>query len=140
LAGEVSPFNIRVLTVEPGALRTDNIKVALDNISKITNPISDYTPLRNNGEKMLRDRDGNQPGDPTRAAHVIVDVVCGEGQAANKPWPGILVLGSDAVEDIQHTYTSGLLNINDWKMISNSIDIPTCCKYILHFVIVMMNS
>ena len=67
---------------------------------------------------------GNQPGDATKAAEVIVDIVRGEGvgESAKEEWPGQIVLGSDAEKDIREKCERILRNLDRWKEVSASID------------------
>ncbi|KAG1853405.1 hypothetical protein F4604DRAFT_2044488 [Suillus subluteus] len=84
LAVELAPFNIRVLIVEPGAFRTENI--CSNKFDTWTNPIPDYDETRTKAEARHESTPGKQPGDPIQAMKFVVDVVRGEGVAAGREW------------------------------------------------------
>ncbi len=69
LAGEVAPFGIRVLLVEPGPFRTD---FAGRSIVHAT-PLPDYKEAIAATRRYIADADGHQAGDPERAARAILD-------------------------------------------------------------------
>ncbi|EKM58132.1 uncharacterized protein PHACADRAFT_252197 [Phanerochaete carnosa HHB-10118-sp] len=93
LAVELAPFNIRVLITEPGAFRTEN-SFSLPMYED--NRIAEYDAVREEMKKRYARVDGHQPGDPTKAMHVVIDVVHGEGAAEGKDWPLYLPLGLEA--------------------------------------------
>jgi NAD(P)-dependent dehydrogenase (short-subunit alcohol dehydrogenase family) len=115
LAGEVAPLGIRVTIVEPGPFRT---RFAGGSMTWAT-PIDDYagTPAG-----TLRDRfsqqDGIQPGDPVRAAEIIV-VTVHSGDA-----PLRLPLGRAAVERIRERLTTRLAELEDVAKVGLSADFP----------------
>lgn len=68
LKQEVEPFGIKVLLVEPGALRTDFFG---NSVRYAKNEMAEYIPvsdIRKNTKKMH----GSQKGDPQKAAEIIV--------------------------------------------------------------------
>ena len=77
LAKEVAHFNIFVTSIEPGAFRTDwsGRSMRRSNIE-----INDYENSVKNRLDMISDIDGKQPGDPERAAKIIL-------QLSNHPAP-----------------------------------------------------
>src|SRR5258708_23966596 len=86
LANEVAPFGVKVIIVEPGAFRTD-----WQGSSMQLHPVGpDYEETVGAINRSRQENDGTQPGDPARAAKVIMDVV-----GADDP-PRRLLLGSDA--------------------------------------------
>lgn len=64
---------------------------------------------------------GKQKGDPALAAEAIVDVVRGEGSAAGRAWPGMLVLGEDAEVDIKEKCKSVEGILEEWRDITRGI-------------------
>ncbi|MEV5650730.1 oxidoreductase [Nocardia sp. NPDC052254] len=87
LAAEVAPFGVRVVIVEPGAFRTE-----WQGASMTIHPVGpDYAATVGEIHRFRRENNGSQPGDPARAARIIVDVV-----DAGEP-PRRLLLGSDAL-------------------------------------------
>ena len=91
LAAEVAPFGVSVMIVEPGAFRTGfNTAGAIG-----TSPSLDaYREQMDALRTMFADQDGQQPGDPTKAAQAIL------GALAEDQPPLRLVLGDDAVDAI----------------------------------------
>ncbi|HYI56578.1 MAG TPA: oxidoreductase [Microlunatus sp.] len=111
LAAEVDPFGIRVIIVEPGAFRTGfNTSGALGSSS----PLPAYRDQMDALKATFADQDGQQPGDPTKAAAAIVEAV-----ASGRP-PLHLVLGDDAVESINATLTQQQDELAAWESVSRS--------------------
>ncbi|KAI9906784.1 hypothetical protein PsorP6_016165 [Peronosclerospora sorghi] len=100
LRAEVQPFNIDVTIIEPGSFRTAILSKGLV-VPKRSIP--DYVPLLARLRRRLSRINAatplaKQPGDPTKAAHVIVDVLTKTGRCAGKQTlPKRLLLGTDAV-------------------------------------------
>jgi NAD(P)-dependent dehydrogenase (short-subunit alcohol dehydrogenase family) len=113
LAVELAPFNIRVLIVEPGAFRTENIYS--NKFDTWTNPIPDYDETRAETLAKYEAIPGNQPGDPMKAMKFVVDVVRGEGAAAGREWPLYLVLGEDAERDVRNKCMMMLKHLDEWQ-------------------------
>ncbi|KAH7926596.1 NAD(P)-binding protein [Leucogyrophana mollusca] len=123
LSLELSAFNIRVLLVEPGAFRTENI---YGYAFHTDNPIPENDPLRAKGQVIFTSVAGTQPGDPNKAVEVIVDVVRGEGVAAGRDWPLYLVLGKDAERDIRFKIQKVLKHLDDWSDVVRGVDLDEC--------------
>ncbi|KAI0319487.1 hypothetical protein OF83DRAFT_1162935 [Amylostereum chailletii] len=118
-SAELAPFKVKVLLVEPGSLRTDNLKAASSVSAKYrTHQIPAYVPFWAAGQKMSRELDGKQPGDPTKAAAAIVDVVRGEGAASGRPWPLLLALGKDAENGIRNKCQEVTKTVDAWADVS----------------------
>lgn len=113
LRKELAPLGIRVLIVEPGALRTDFSGRSLRG-SRIA--IDDYAETVGPRRKENDRSDGTQRGDPAKAARALLDIV----NAAEMP--ARLLLGSDAVEIVAAELSARLAEIERWTPISNSID------------------
>jgi NAD(P)-dependent dehydrogenase (short-subunit alcohol dehydrogenase family) len=108
LAKEVAPLGIHVTIVEPGAFRTafNGTLVA----SKQS--IDDYSVTSNQMLQWLRHMDGQQPGDPKKAASAMIQVV-------NHPNPPLrLVLGSDSLDAIHSKLAAVATDLATWKDIS----------------------
>jgi NAD(P)-dependent dehydrogenase (short-subunit alcohol dehydrogenase family) len=75
LAQEVAPLGIRVTIVEPGPFRTEFLAGSLALASKI---LPDYDQTAGRTRAGATTRNGNQPGDPGRAAEAIIKVVTSE--------------------------------------------------------------
>ncbi|MFD3520131.1 SDR family NAD(P)-dependent oxidoreductase [Streptomyces sp. NPDC058653] len=84
---EVVPLGIKVTIVEPAAFRTDWGGSSMT----IQEPGPDYASSVGEMHAYRRDHAGKEPGDPARAARVLIDIV-------NNPEPPLrLLLGADAV-------------------------------------------
>ncbi|KAJ5350040.1 Short-chain dehydrogenase/reductase SDR [Penicillium brevicompactum] len=99
LAKELAPFNIRVLVVEPGSLRTNFWSAFVEPEAGMN---GDYagTPLEQ-VLKKFRSNEGAQPGDAVKCAQRILDVVDGTGMGAGKADLLRLPLGVDCYDRFQ---------------------------------------
>jgi NADP-dependent 3-hydroxy acid dehydrogenase YdfG len=84
---EVEPLGIKVMLVEPSGFRTDWAGRSADE-SQLQ--IADYAPTAGVWRSQVRAISGNQPGDPIRGVHAIIQAV-----ESNQP-PHHLLLGKDA--------------------------------------------
>ncbi len=115
LAQEVAPLGIRVTIVEPGPHRTG---FAARQAMKWSDPIDDYEPTAGATREALPGMDGNQPGDPVRAAEAIARAIDVETPPLRFP------LGRAAVEAIRTTLTERLDELDAWQEVSVSSDFP----------------
>jgi len=115
LRKEVGPLGIRVVVVDPGAFRTDFAGRSLEQAKA---DIADYADTAGPRRKENDKTDGTQPGDPARAARVLIKVV--EGETA----PFRILLGSDAVRIVNAELEAQRQEIEDWKELSISTDFP----------------
>ncbi len=104
---EVRPLNIFVTSVQPGAFRTDWSGRSMKK-SKIN--ITDYDEHVSSRINMICEIDGNQPGDPKKAAKIIFDLTRYE-DPPNKLLLGAGVLSAyreklDHMENDLDTYES----------------------------------
>ena len=114
LANEVAPFGVKVIIVEPGAFRTD-----WQGSSMQLHPVGpDYVETVGAINRYRQENDGTQPGDPARAAKVIIDVV-----GADDP-PLRLILGRDAVTSAQKAGALRAAETEKWADVSRSADYP----------------
>ena len=67
---------------------------------------------------------GKQPGDPKKGVQVIIDVVHGEGAAAEKEFPTVVALGSDCYSVVKAVSEKTLARLEEWKEVSFSTDFP----------------
>ena len=91
LALDVAPFGIRVTLIEPGPFRTDFAGGSCQ--MSVAHPAYQGTPAESI-RKYLADAHNNQPGDPVRAAQIMIQVV------DMKDPPMRLPLGKIALERI----------------------------------------
>lgn len=109
LAKEVAPLGIKVTIIEPGAFRTDFNGRSL---AVPEQQIDDYASISGEFLNWLRDMDGNQPGDPNKAAQAMIQAV----ESDNPPLR--LALGADAVSAISEKLESVQEEINAWKQVA----------------------
>jgi hypothetical protein len=101
------------MAVEPGAFRTD---FAGRSLTQSAEAIADYAETAGKRRKENDTVHGTQPGDPARAAAVLLEVVA-SGKA-----PELLVLGSDALAGFR-SVTDGLCTeVDAWEHVSTSTD------------------
>jgi NAD(P)-dependent dehydrogenase (short-subunit alcohol dehydrogenase family) len=108
LAGEVKPFGIKVLIVEPGGFRTGIGGSRLHRSQEIGAYQDSVGPAREQVDNM----DQTQPGDPEKAARAILAAL-----DAEEP-PLRLVLGADAVEAIRNKLDSTRAELDHWEAVS----------------------
>jgi NAD(P)-dependent dehydrogenase (short-subunit alcohol dehydrogenase family) len=110
LSVEVAQFGIRVLIVEPGAMRTN---FSSGSAAEYIEPTGDYAVERAENPvmarvKQLKAYDGTAPGDPDKAARVMFEAVTGEGEA------GRLVK--------EHNLLRVIIGPDSWGRIDGKID------------------
>jgi len=88
LAAEVKDFGINVTIVSPGYFRTNFLSASSLSVPK--NQIQDYQTVREVQSTHENDYDGNQNGDPEKAAEVLIKI------AESQQPPLHLFLGADA--------------------------------------------
>jgi NAD(P)-dependent dehydrogenase (short-subunit alcohol dehydrogenase family) len=121
LALEVAPLGIRVTIVEPGPFRTDFLGSSLA-LAKRT--LTDYDQTSGHTRATVTERNGNQPGDPVRAAQAIVEAVTSENP------PLHLLLGRFAYE--RATAKLGRLReeFETWREVTLGADFKTDAQLI----------
>jgi NAD(P)-dependent dehydrogenase (short-subunit alcohol dehydrogenase family) len=109
LSAEVAPFGIRVLIVEPGAFRTSFGAGAMHRSSDIGVYGETVGPTRDAVDAM----DGNQPGDPAKAAAVVLTALDSDSA------PLRLALGADAVDAIGAALDRRRSDLRGWAAVSS---------------------
>ena len=67
---------------------------------------------------------GKQPGDPKKAAELMVDLVHRDGLLKGWDIPSVVDLGSDCHGLIKTVAEDTLKRLEEWKEISHSTDLP----------------
>lgn len=116
LAQEVAGFNIRVMNVQPGALRTRFNSGG--SLSASARTIPDYAQSAHIARHALARMDGKQAGDPARAAQVILAAINSETPPLN------LLLGEDAYSMAQARMAALSRDMADWSEQGRSIGFP----------------
>lgn len=114
LRNEVQPLGISVTAVEPGAFRTD---FAGRSLTQSATQIGDYADTAGKRRKENDTMDGNQAGDPVKAARAIITVA----ESGNPP--ALLLLGTDAYGAFGMVADAQLAEREQWKDLSTSTDI-----------------
>lgn len=114
LAREVAPLGIKVTIVEPGGFRTDWAGSSM----KVAAVREEYQPTVGQIGKLSRERDGQQPGDPAKAAQAVLQV------AGLAEPPLRLLLGSDALYLAKMTMQQRGAEDEKWKELTLSTDMP----------------
>jgi NAD(P)-dependent dehydrogenase (short-subunit alcohol dehydrogenase family) len=114
LNAEVRPLGIKVTIVEPGPFRTD-----WAGSSMRVHPVSpDYEQTVGRMNEFRRQTAAAWPGDPARAARILLDIV-------NHPDPPLrLLLGAAAVESAEKSSIARAAEAAAWADVSRSADFP----------------
>ncbi|MET3803182.1 NAD(P)-dependent dehydrogenase (short-subunit alcohol dehydrogenase family) [Nakamurella sp. UYEF19] len=115
LAGEVAPFGVRVMIVEPSRFRTS---FNAPEVLGFADASSVYAGVLDAVRHDLAGIDGEQEGDPHRAARIITSLVHGTEVPLRLP------LGSEAVERISASHRRGLEEVATWAETARSADFP----------------
>ncbi|HZG89140.1 MAG TPA: oxidoreductase [Pseudonocardia sp.] len=113
LRKELHPLGITAMAVEPGGFRTD---FAGRSLTQSARPIADYADTAGRRRKEHDTAHGTQPGDPERAARVIITAVESPGP------PGLLLLGTDAVDAASAVLDAQRDELEAWRELSTSTD------------------
>jgi len=112
LAKEVGPLGIKVTIIEPGGFRTD----FAGSSTNINAGRPEYDSTVGAAARFQRSFNGVQPGNPKKAAAVIL-------QIASLPEPPLrLLLGSDAVKAAEQNELATIEASNKWRDLSISTD------------------
>jgi NAD(P)-dependent dehydrogenase (short-subunit alcohol dehydrogenase family) len=111
LAKEVEPFRVKVTLIEPGAFRTDFNGRSL---AAAEQSIDAYATVSGASLQWFKEMDGQQPGDPAKAAQAII-------QAVESPYPPMrLALGIDAMSLIQEKLEWVKTDLDAWQQVTVS--------------------
>jgi NAD(P)-dependent dehydrogenase (short-subunit alcohol dehydrogenase family) len=113
LSAELAPFNIAVTAVAPGSFRTD---WAGRSMVRAPRRIADYDASFNPIRRAREEKSGKQPGDPARAAQVMLQLI------DHPQPPAHLLLGSDALSLVRAALQERLADIDAWEGVSRSTD------------------
>lgn len=113
LADQLKPLGIHVTNVEPGPFRT---KWAGDSATYTETKIDDYQPTVGEGLKASLGRDGNQKGDPAKAAEAMYQLV----RLPNPPTH--LLLGGFAYQLVRQKLQAMLQEIDDFAYLGEPTD------------------
>jgi NAD(P)-dependent dehydrogenase (short-subunit alcohol dehydrogenase family) len=97
LAQELRPFGIRTTLIQPGPFRTDFIRRSMESAR---HTLDAYATTSGRFQQYLAKVDGKQPGDPERAAALLVRLI----QSGSAPTR--LVLGNYAIDKARKRFKS----------------------------------
>jgi NAD(P)-dependent dehydrogenase (short-subunit alcohol dehydrogenase family) len=113
LAQEAAPFGVKVVSVEPGGMRTGWAEIARGHVLEL---LPDYEPSVGALAELLRGLIGNEAGDPDKVAQVILRL------ADHDSPPAHLLLGSDALHYFGRADEARNAAAERWRPISVSTD------------------
>ncbi|GII31126.1 Rossmann-fold NAD(P)-binding domain-containing protein [Planotetraspora mira] len=116
MSAELEPLGVKVTIVEPGYFRTDFLDAS--SLHTETAQISDYSASSGAMRRTAVMVNHVQPGNPVKAATVIVDV------AESPRAPLRLQLGADCVERVEEKLATVRRELDTWRAVSVSTDHP----------------
>jgi NAD(P)-dependent dehydrogenase (short-subunit alcohol dehydrogenase family) len=113
LAGEVQPFRIRMMIVEPGFFRTELLTPASTTFGELS--IDDYDEARAQSNAFWASMNGRQAGDPAKLARALVRLA----DSAEPPlrWAA----GEDVVEGVEDKARLLLAQVDAHRDLSTSL-------------------
>lgn len=111
LGKEVAGFGIKVTALAPGQFRTDWAGRSMDRTPR---SIADYDAVMDPIRASRQAKNGNQPGDPAKAAQALLTLVDAENP------PTRLFLGEDALELVAQKLGAMRDEIHAWEALSRS--------------------
>ncbi|ARM13305.1 MULTISPECIES: oxidoreductase [Rhizobium] len=112
LSKEVAPFGIKVTVIEPGGFRTDFAGAS----TVLAEGRAEYAETVGATVRFQREYDGRQPGNPAKAAAVVLHIA-----GLDEP-PLRLLLGSDAVRNVEKADAERIAADREWRTVSVSTD------------------
>jgi NAD(P)-dependent dehydrogenase (short-subunit alcohol dehydrogenase family) len=113
LAGEVQPFGIRTMIVEPGFFRTELLTPESTTFGELS--IDDYDEARAEINAFWASMNGNQAGDPAKLARALV-------QLADFDEPPLRwAAGDDVVEGVEDKARLLLAQVDAYRELSTSL-------------------
>jgi NAD(P)-dependent dehydrogenase (short-subunit alcohol dehydrogenase family) len=113
LAGEVAGLGIKVLIVEPGAFRTG---LQSAGSMRHTMTIAAYDDVVGPVRQALINVDGNQPGDPAKAAAAIIAALDDEDAPLRMP------LGNDAMNALGRSVEQSREGLAYWEPVARNLE------------------
>lgn len=114
LAQEAAPFGVKVISVEPGGMRTDWGFIAGGSVPEL---LPDYEPSVGMMIALMKNYAGQEIGDPAKVAKVVLDL------ADRDQLPAHLLLGSDALLVFGQGDAARQKAAAEWEAVSRSTDI-----------------
>ena len=108
---EVAPFGVKVCTLEPGGIRTNWARRAVQNAPDL---LPEYEATVGSFLKMLRGLEGRLESDPQKIADVILQL------ANSDEVPVRLILGVDAEKRVQQAEAARAAEADKWRHLTVS--------------------
>ncbi|MGI4864935.1 MAG: SDR family NAD(P)-dependent oxidoreductase [Janthinobacterium lividum] len=115
-AAEMKDFGIHATVVYPGYFRTEFL--ASGSLGTPKNPIAAYQSIRDSQAWHQQQMAGNQPGDPVKAAHVLIQV----SETENPPVH--LFLGEDANQLAAQKIAEVQQDLQQWQAVASATGFP----------------
>jgi NAD(P)-dependent dehydrogenase (short-subunit alcohol dehydrogenase family) len=115
-AAEVKDFDIRATVVYPGYFRTEFLSSG--SLGTPQNPIAAYQAIRDSQAAHEQQINGNQPGDPVKAAQVLIQI----SEAENPPVH--LFLGEDAYHMADQKIATVQQDLQQWQAVATATGFP----------------
>lgn len=112
LAKEMALVGVKVTVIEPGGFRTE----FAGSSTSLKEGRAEYDAVVGAAARMQRAYSGRQPGDPARAAQVLLEI------ARMEHPPFRLPLGTDALQAIEQANRARLEELRRWAELSGSTD------------------
>ncbi|KAH6649227.1 hypothetical protein F5144DRAFT_479358 [Chaetomium tenue] len=120
LRAEVAHLGITVTAVEPGAFRTDFL--AQGHKVRAATHISELDQGTSGTHDVLAAYNQRQPGDPVKAARLIVEGLTGTGRCEGREPPARWVIGSDAHQFVTAALDQQRKVMDEWKDLTTATD------------------
>ncbi|OON68521.1 SDR family NAD(P)-dependent oxidoreductase [Hymenobacter sp. CRA2] len=114
-AAEVREFGVQASVVYPGYFRTDFLTAS--SLGTPAQPMAAYQAVRESQQAHEQSINGNQPGDPEKAAQVLIEVSHAEQQ------PLHLFLGADAYQLADQQLQAVQQDMQQWQAVATATDL-----------------
>jgi NAD(P)-dependent dehydrogenase (short-subunit alcohol dehydrogenase family) len=114
IAKEAAPFNVQVIALEPGGMRTNWGKRAFGTRFEL---LPDYEPTVGATIKLLENYWGNENSDPKKVAEIVLKV------SEAKELPPHLLIGSDAYQLVKNASEKRWQEAEKWKVVTSYADV-----------------
>ncbi|MDJ0363971.1 SDR family NAD(P)-dependent oxidoreductase [Hymenobacter sp. H14-R3] len=115
-AAEMKDFNVHATVVYPGYFRTEFLSAG--SLGTPQNPIAAYQSIRDSQVAHEQQINGNQPGDPVKAAQVLMQI-----SEAESP-PVHLFLGEDAYQLAAQKIAAVQQDLRQWQAVASATSFP----------------
>ncbi len=113
LQGEIEPFGIQTMTVNPGFFRTELLTTESTNYA--THLVDDYNERRALQLEFWKSQNGKQAGDPAKLAQALIKL------SNEKEMPRRFIAGADAIGAAEQKVALFQKQINDYRELSSSL-------------------